>query len=91
MVHCPPGQDACTAIGAANAKRKPTLARGTSTVAAGADKRIVLRFTAAGIRALKRSKHLAIRIALGARVGSGTPTSASRRATIRYPKRRQLA
>lgn len=88
VVHCPPGRDACTAIGVAKTAGKPklTLARGAVTVAAGTDKRIVLRFTDAGAKALKRATRLAIRIGLAARAGSGATTSASRGATIRRPR-----
>jgi hypothetical protein len=88
VVHCPPGQNACTAIGAAKTvmKRKMTLARGRLAIAAGTDKRIVLRFTAGGAEALKRGKRLAIRIGLAARAGADAPTSATRGATIRRPR-----
>jgi hypothetical protein len=88
VVHCPPGRDACTTIGVAKtaSKRKLTLARGAFTVAAGTDKRITLRFTDTGAKALKRAKRLAIRVGLTARAGSGAPTSASRGATIRRPR-----
>ena len=88
VVHCPPGLDACTTIGRANA-RKPrlTFARRTVTTGPGKAQRIVLALTAKGVKALRRSRRLAIRISLATRPGTGAATLTTRSATVRRPKR----
>jgi hypothetical protein len=86
VVHCPPGLDACTTIGSAKARKpKVTFAKRTVGTAPGKAQRIVLPLTAKGVKALERSKRLAIRISLATRVGSGAATTTSRNAVVRRP------